>query len=60
MPSYRFYVLDPNDHFIRVVEESADDDEQAKRLVKKLAKENPVEIWSGSRKIGRFDKKRDV
>jgi len=60
MPNYRFYVLDPKDHFIRVVEEVADDDEQAKRRVKKMTKENPVEIWSGSRKIGRFDKKQDV
>jgi hypothetical protein len=59
MPNYRFYVLDSDDHFIRALEENADDDEAAKRLVKKLAKQNAVEIWSGSRKIGRFDKKED-
>jgi hypothetical protein len=54
MPSYRFYVLDDADHFIRVIEESAGDDDEAKRIVRELAEENPVEIWSGARKIGRF------
>lgn len=55
MPNYRFYVLDDADHFIRVIEESAGNDDEAKKLVKELAEENPVEIWSGARKIGRFD-----
>jgi hypothetical protein len=55
MPVYRFYFLDDADHFIRVVEKNAGDDEEAKTLVRKLAKETPVEVWSGPRKIGRFD-----
>ena len=60
MPSYRFYVLDESDHFIHAVEEDAMDDESAERRGERLATGNPVEIWSGARKVARLDAVRAV
>jgi hypothetical protein len=57
MPYYRFYLVNEFDHFVGVAEETAADDDEAKNLAEKLAKSSAVEVWSGPRKLGRFDKK---
>ena len=42
-----------------VVEKRVADDEEAKKFVKNLGKEVPIEVWSGVRKVGRFDTNND-
>lgn len=59
MSAYRFYLLDDADHFMGVVEKRVADDEEAKKFVKNLGKEVPIEVWSGVRKVGRFDTNND-
>ena len=56
MSHYRLYFMSPLDgHIDRFFEFEADSDLEALRTVQAASGEEPLELWSGQRKIGRFE-----
>lgn len=53
---YRLYFMDPRSgHIIRFAEYQAPDDQAAIGLAQEQEGANPLEIWSGHRKVGRIE-----
>jgi hypothetical protein len=57
MPSYRFYFMTENDRIARGQNVECADDEEALRRARTLNHANAVEVWEGSRTVGRVDGK---
>lgn len=56
MPDYRLYHLDRHSGHIRTAETfDAPDDESAREQIRQRALSDPLELWSGSRKVERFE-----
>jgi len=56
MSDYRAYAIGPDGHFIKVEPMSCENDEEAIARARALAKEYPIEIWSGDRFVVRLDR----
>lgn len=56
MSYYRLYFMNPRDgHILRFAEFSAPDDAAAFVLAREHEGENPLELWSGARKVSRIE-----
>jgi len=56
MPHYRLYRLNPHSgHFDGVEQFHSADDGEAICLIQQRDSEVPLELWSGGRKVSRFD-----
>ena len=55
MPDYRLYFLDGDSHIQGAEDLCAGDDAAAINLARKRGESSPVELWTGSRKVWRFD-----
>lgn len=52
MPNYRFYTLNADGHVATLpVDVECCDDEEAIKQAGRIAKQSPVEIWQGQRKV---------
>lgn len=56
MPAFRLYFMNPFDsHIDRFFEFEAESDLEALRTVQIASGEQPMELWSGQRKVRRFE-----
>ena len=55
MPDYRLYFLDGDSHIQGAEDLYAGDDAAAINLAQQCGETAPVELWTGSRKVWRFD-----
>ena len=56
MSDYRAYAIGPDGHFIKAEPMTCENDEEAIERARALAKEHPIEIWSGDRFVIRLDR----
>jgi hypothetical protein len=60
LDTYRAFILDANDRIVRAEVLSAASDEDAMAAAQPLSLEADIEIWRGSRRIGRVPKGRET
>ncbi|MGY4312571.1 hypothetical protein [Bradyrhizobium sp. JR3.5] len=54
MHGYTAYVLSPDNRILWRVDLFCGNDDDAREQAQKLAPDQPVELWDGARKIGKF------
>lgn len=59
MKDYRLYVIGGNGHFIRAIELSCTDEEEAIQSAKQFIDGHDLELWQRDRLITRFAANRD-
>lgn len=56
MGTYRFYILDRNNHIIEHRERACPDDLDALDMARFLSGDHPVELWMGARLVAHVNK----